>query len=187
MSEEKKAEPIVRRTDAAPVAPSRVDRSAEDVERVSKDGTALTMEERKALLRQEWSDDILPNVEGNPLFHYCWLSTTNQTDPIYRRLRIGYELVKYDELPHLGKANRVQSGEFAGCVSVNEMILAKIPMELYQELMLINHFEKPLREEELLNANIDAEDEEDSDGKPLGQRIGKMKQLVRKVRRPIFE
>lgn len=189
MSEQKpNDERVVRRTDVAPPVASRQDRSAENAEREQKDGTALTMEERKALLRQEWSDDILPQiVDGNPAYHYCWLSTTNQTDPIYRRLRLGYELVRYDELPYLGAQNRMESGEFAGCISINEMILAKIPNELYQELMLINHYEKPMQEEELLRANIE-KDEEDSSGKKLARLEGSgIKKLVKKVRHPHFE
>lgn len=190
MSETKTTdERVVRRTDASTAATSesRKDRSTEDNERTSKDGTAMTIEERKRLLRQEWSDDILPHIQGDPQYHYCWLSTTNQTDPIYRRLRMGYELVKYSELPHLGQSSRIESGEFSGCIAVNEMILSKIDVELYQELMLINHHEKPLQEEELLRANIEL-DEEDSSGRKLAQTEGEgIQNLVKKTRKPTFD
>ena len=176
-------ERIVKRTDFSQTE-SRKSRAAEDTERVVDD----SLRSKLAALREGWSDDILPDIEGDPNYHYCWLSTTNQSDPIYRRLRMGYELVRHDELKYLGENNRVQSGEFAGCVSINELILAKIPRELYQEIMLINHYEKPLQEEELLRANMDS-DEKDSTGRPLGEIYGEGVEKLgqRHPRRPVFE
>ena len=59
MAEEKKAsgpvgdERLVKST-------SREDRSSADAERVNKDGTALTIEERRRIMRQEWTQDVLP-------------------------------------------------------------------------------------------------------------------------------
>lgn len=169
-------------------AASRASRSDADASRQNNDGTTLTMEERKALLRSEWTADILPNVEGEPGYHYCWLSTTNSTDPIYRRLQMGYELVPYEQMRQLGIQNVAQSGEFTGCVAVNEMILSRIPDELYQEIMLINHFEKPLEEEELLKANAVLGDAQDSSGKQIGQTFGEgIQNLARRAsRRPVF-
>lgn len=167
-------------------SPGREDRAASDDEKIQNDGTANSIAEKIAALRDGWSDNVLPDVKGDPNFHYCWLSTTNQSDPIYRRLRLGYELVRSSELPYLGSQNRVQSGEFEGCVSVNELILAKIPMELYNEMMLINHYEKPMQEEQLLKANMDS-GEEDSNGRQLGEKYGDgINNLGRVVRRPNF-
>jgi len=163
----KQDERLVRRDDSVPGAESRQDRSAADKERVVDD----SLKAKIAALRSGWSDDVIPVIEGDPNYHYCWLSTTNQSDPIYRRLKLGYELVKFDELSYLGEQNRVQSGEFAGCVSINELILAKIPKELHHEIMLINHHEKPMQEEELLRANMETDDK-DSDGRQLGQVFG---------------
>jgi hypothetical protein len=160
----------------------RADRATADKEREVDDA----LRSKIAALRSGFSDNILPDVEGEPGYHYCWLSTTNQSDPIYRRLRLGYELVKHDELKYLGEQNRVQSGEFAGCVSINELVLAKIPNELYQEIMYINHHEKPMGEEELLRANMEG-DEEDSNGRRLGESYGDgIQNLGRRVSRPTF-
>lgn len=167
---------------------SRQSRATEDDVRTSQDGTMMTMEERKALLRQEWVADILPNIEDpNGYWHYCWLTTGNNADPIYRRLQVGYELVQYEQMKKLGVQNQITSGEFAGCVSVNEMLLARIPNELYREIMMINHHERPMDEEELLRANAEV-DEEDSEGKPLGQVIGDgfNKLGARQRRNPVF-
>lgn len=166
---------------------ARGDRSQADASRELKDGTALDMDERRRMLRAEEEQmSILPDPNNPPTpgWHYCWLSSTNQNDPIYKRLRKGYELVKAEEMPYFGVQNKVTSGEFAGCISINEMILAKIPQELYQELMLINHHEKPLREEEFLKANA-APQGEDSHGTNLGQREG-FDSLARRVRTPTF-
>jgi hypothetical protein len=177
-------ERIIKKTDFSQ-SESRKDRSTEDKERFADNA----LESKLRAIRTGWSDNILPDIIGEPGYHYCWLSTTNQSDPIYRRLRIGYELVKFDELKYLGEQNRVQSGEFAGCVSINELILAKIPNELYQEIMCINHYERPLQEEELLRANLES-DEQDSDGRRLGQSYGDgIENLGRRVnnRRPMFE
>lgn len=178
---------IERNTQAANVASEmRTSRSAEDLERTDQDGTSMTLQERLALIRSEWSDDILPAVPNDEKFHYCWLSTTNQADPIYRRLRLGYELVQYGEMKQFGLANRVNSGEYEGCVAINEMILSRIPLELYNELMTIAHYERPNDEEKLLKANLKL-DEEDSEGNALGIVEGTgMAKLGKNVRRPSF-
>lgn len=153
--------------------------------------TARNMDEamlaKIAELRSGWSDSVLPDIKGDPNYHYCWLSTTNQSDPIYRRLRLGYELVKFEELSYLGESHKAQSGEFAGCVSINEMILAKIHVLLYQEIMLINHHEKPMQEEQLLRANLD-KDETDSAGRRLNEKFGDgISNLAAPTRRPVFQ
>lgn len=163
---------LVRNTARDEGGDTRESRETADHSRENDDGHALTMDERKALLRREWEADLLPSIEDpNGYWHYCWLSTTNNTDPIYRRLKLGYELVKYEVMSTLGIQNQITSGEFVGCVSINEMILARIPQELYREIMTINHHERPMTEEELLKANS-VMDEEDSEGNRLGMAFG---------------
>ena len=179
-------ERIVKQTETkfAVNSGARADRAVEDVKRVE----GSSMADKIRAIREGWSDNILPSrIDGDPAFHYCWLSTTNQSDPVYRRLQLGYELVRADELPLMALQNRVPSGEFEGCISINEMILAKIPNELYQEIMAINHYERPLQEEELLRANMEL-DEADSDGHRLGQVYGDgIQNLGQRVRRPVFD
>lgn len=143
---------------------SRTDRGNADVERIAKDGTALTMEERRRALRSEMNQEVLPTPPSVPGWHFCWLSTTNAADPIYKRIQLGYSLVKASDVPGFGNY-RITGGEYDGSVACNEMILARIPEELYQEIMLINHFEKPNEEEELLRANLPTD--KDSSGKRL--------------------
>lgn len=180
---------LVRDTSIVPPEDDRSSREGADLEREGDEGTALTMEERKALLRREWQADLLPQItDPKGYWHYCWLSTNNSTDPVYRRLKLGYELVKFTEMATLGAQNQITAGEFSGCVSVNEMILARIPNELYNEIMLINHHERPMGEEELLQANaINKMDEEDSEGRPLGQVIGDgLRNLGHRTKTPKF-
>jgi hypothetical protein len=42
--------------------------------------------------------------------------------------------VKIGDIPSFSH-DSIKSGEFAGCVSVNEMVLCKIPNDLYQDVM----------------------------------------------------
>lgn len=161
----------------------RASRSVEDSERMLEE---QTIQQKLSMIQAEWNDDILPAIPNDSKYHYCWLSTTNPSDPIYRRLRVGYEIVKADEMPTFGEQNRIKSGEFEGCIAINEMVLAKIPLRLYDEIMRIVHFDRPNEEEELLKANI-VKDEEDSSGKQLGKVEGEgFNKLGPKVGRPSF-
>jgi len=163
----------------------RGDRVEADASRTDLDGTSTSMEERRRMIRSEWSQDVLPTPPQDPGWHYCWLSTTNTSDPIYKRLQRGYELVKYTEVPGFGQF-KATSGEFEGCVACNEMILAKIPQELYQEYMTYFHHELPMDEEEMLRNNALTSDQ-DSNGRELGQVEGEgFKSLGRRVRTPHF-
>ena len=132
MAEEKKSGSPLGDDSRLSKTTARDDRSSADVERTEKDGTALTMAERRQLMRQEWTQDVLPTPPKVPGWHYCWLSTTNSSDPIYKRVQKGYQPVLANELAGFTTA-KVTEGEFAGVVSCNEMLLFKIEEELYQE------------------------------------------------------
>ena len=59
------------------------------------------------------------------------------------RIRLGYTPVLADELP--GYENyRVKAGEHVGHIACNEMLLFKIPMDLYQRVMTHFHYQKPM-------------------------------------------
>jgi len=91
----------------------------------------------------EWTQSALPKVPDIPGFHLCWLSTTNSYDTIDKRIRLGYTPVLADELP--GYENyRVKAGEHVGHIACNEMLLFKIPMDLYQRVMTHFHYQKPM-------------------------------------------
>lgn len=151
--------------------------------RKSADTVMETSSERRKMFR-EFTQEALPTPTPVPGWHYCWLSTTNQYDPIYKRMRIGYEPVKADELPEFNHL-RLKSGEYEGCVSVNEMVLFKLPQEIYQEMMEEYHHNMPLEEEERIRTNALPEGR-DSHGRPLGMIEGDGFQSPSRVPTPTF-
>ena len=164
----------------------REDRVEADASRTEQDGTVTSMEERRRMIRSEWTQDVLPTPPQVPGWHYCWLSTTNSTDPIYKRMQKGYEPVRATDIPGFAQYKSTQ-GEFEGCVACNEMLLFRIPEELYQEIMTIYHFERPNEEEEILKANaVEKLNERDSNGRGLGDVEG-FDSLARRVRPPSFQ
>jgi len=172
------------RTKKLTLPASRNDRGAADTSRTEQDGTALSLAERRAMLRKEWDQEILPQPPAKEGWHFCWLSTTNSADPIFKRVQRGYVPVKTSELPGFCSETKAQ-GEYEGIVACNEMLLFKIEEEIYQDLMSYFHFEKPMEEEEYLKANLTTDDR-DSNGRPLSQREG-FDTLARKVAKPKFQ
>jgi hypothetical protein len=144
---------------------SRENRKADDQSRAGAEQMVASSSERRKMFR-EFIQEALPTPPAVPGWHFVWLSTTNQYDPIYKRQRMGYEAVKADDLP--GYENyRVKAVEFEGLISVNEMLLFKIPQDYYQEIMEEYHHNMPLEEEERLRANA-VGNESDSHGNRLG-------------------
>ena len=134
------------------------DRVEETKERmVSEDPDAKLKRERVEAFRDRWQNSALPDLpEGIiPGMHLCWLSTTNGYDSIDKRMTLGYEPVKASELgkgfENLGK---MSSGKFEGCVSCNEMVLFKLPEELYQEVMRMMHLEDPIEHQRNITAAV---------------------------------
>lgn len=160
-----------------------------DAERASDSGTALTMEQRTAMIRNEFMQEALPRVPEIPGWHLCWLSTNNSYDPIHKRMRLGYQPVKVQEMQGF-ESMRMNSGEFEGCVSCNEMLLFKIPMDQYRAIMHEFHHNMPLEEEEALKRQLVREDLADSKGKKLGQVTEDsdgFEDLGVRKRQPVFE
>ena len=48
----------------------------------------------------------------------------------------------------------MNSGKFEGCVSCNEMVLFKLPEEIYQEVMRMMHLEDPIEYQRNITANV---------------------------------
>ena len=159
--------------------PVRGSRDSADVDRVQEDGSTLSAAERRKLLRQGWVQEVLPKPPVIPGFHCCWLSTTNSTDPIYKRVQRGYVPVRAAEVPGFGTQYTLTSGEFEGCVACNEMLLFKIPLELYNDLMTIYHHDMPMEQEASIRENVSNSDQEDSDGRRLLQIEGDFNKLGR--------
>lgn len=109
----------------------------------------LNEDDRLEMFRNQLFNDALPDLPEIPGYHMCWLTTTNPRDPIYRRMQLGYEPVKAEEVPGMAHAS-IKTGEYAGMLGVNEMIAFKLPMSLYQKFMQEAHHDAPLREEDKL-------------------------------------
>ena len=157
---------------------SRRSRGAED--RHVTENREMTDDERLEMFRMQLYNDALPNIPDIPGFHVCWLTTTNKNDTIQQRLRLGYQLIRAEDVPGMDLVTQ-KTGEYAGCIAVNEMIAAKLPMSLYQRYMQEAHYDAPLREEEKLaeTAELMREQAERSGGRLLeGDGMSEMREYV---------
>ena len=143
-------------------------RASHDPIREAPEETFVSSEERRKMWKDEWTQRALPEVPEIPGWHLCWLSTTNSYDSIDKRIRLGYVPVKAEEVPGF-ENNRVKAGEHAGFVACNEMLLYKIPMDVYQEVMAHFHHEAPLEEANKIRVPAEQAAGRDSKGRQLGQ------------------
>ena len=168
-------------------AGGRETRASEDAERKPVEDQFMSAQERRKAWSDEWTQSALPKTPEIPGWHLCWLSTTNSYDSIDKRMRLGYVPVKADELTGFD-TYRVKSGENIGFIACNEMVLYKIPMDLYQDVMLQMHHEKPLEEADKIRVQAEnLQGMRDSSGKSLGQVEGEgFGDLDRDVKTPVF-
>jgi len=164
----------------------RGSRDNADVSRVQQDGMQLSPDERRRMLRRDWVQEVLPTPPAIPGQHLCWVSTTNSTDPVYKRLQLGYQPVKITEVPGF-EQYKIDGGQFEGCVACNEMLLFKIPMEVYQDIMKIYHDDMPAEQEQAVYDRVRESIGVDSNGRNLGSFEGDFDKLGRSpVRNPQF-
>lgn len=168
-----------------PAMAVRGSRDDANAERENKDGTALTAEERRRLLRSEATQEILPSVPDIPGYHVCWLSTNSSTDPIFRRMKVGYTPVKVQEVRGLD-FYKITGGEYDGCIQCHEMVLFKVPQETYIDLMTIYHHDMPNEEEASIKEKLQQAQMSDSGGRDLGMVEGDGFSEMGKNRQPIF-
>ena len=142
-----------------------LDRSAN-----ADDPDSAAKRERLEAFRDKWANSALPDLPNGiiPGFHLCWLSTTNNYDSIDKRMALGYEPVKASDLgvgfENLGK---MSSGKFEGCISCNEMVLFKLPEEIYQEVMRMLHLEDPLEHPRNITAQVRSTAQEGKGGRSI--------------------
>ena len=118
-------------------------------DRLATENRAYTEDERLEMFRMQLYNDRLPNLPEIPGYHVCWLTTANTGDTIQSRSRMGYELIRAEDVPGMDLIIQ-KTGDYVGCVMVNEMIAAKLPTSLYLRYMQEAHHDAPLREEEKL-------------------------------------
>jgi hypothetical protein len=169
-------------------AGGREARSSQDVGREPPQEKFISSNERRKMFTDEWNQSALPKAPEVPGWHLCWLSTTNTYDTIEKRFRQGYVPVKTDE--HPGYENyRVKAGEYTGFIACNEMILCKLPMEVYQDIMLHMHHEAPMDEADKVRVQVEQlQGNRDSSGRSLGQVEGEgFGKFDQSVPMPIFQ
>jgi hypothetical protein len=149
-------------------AGGRENRASRDTIREAPEDKFVSSDERRKMWKDEWTQSALPGVPDMPGWHVCWLSTTNSYDSIDKRMRLGYVPVKADELPDM-RNNRVKAGDHEGFIACNEMLLYKIPMDLYQEVMAHFHHDAPLEEANKIRLQAEQSVARDSRGKSLGK------------------
>ena len=109
----------------------------------------VSEDDRLEMFRNQLFNDALPDLPDVPGYHMCWLTTQNPRDPIHRRMQLGYEPVRPDEIPGMEYAS-IKTGEWTGFIGVNEMLAFKLPTSLYNRFMQEAHHDAPLREENKL-------------------------------------
>lgn len=167
-------------------ADARASRDSADVQRTQQDGMELSAAERRRLIRQEWVQSVLPTLPKVEGFHLCWLSTTNSTDPIHKRIQLGYTPVRASEIPGFDQY-KVDGGNFDGCIACQEMLLFKIPDQVYQDIMSIYHFDMPLEQEAAIKERVLNNTQQDSTGRELTSVEGDFQNLGRApVQNPTF-
>ena len=148
-------------------AGGRETRASEDATRKAPEEQFMSAQERRKMWSDEWTQSALPKVPELAGWHLCWLSTTNSYDSIDKRMRLGYVPVMADEFPGFDNY-RVKAGEQTGFIACNEMILYKLPMEIYQEAMLQMHHELPMDEADKVRLQVEQlQGNRDSNGKSL--------------------
>lgn len=157
---------------------SRQSRAAED--RPVTENREISDDERLEMFRMNLYNDALPSIPDIPGYHVCWLTTTNKNDTIQMRIRLGYELIRGDDVPGMDLVTQ-KTGEYAGCVAVNEMLAARLPLSLYYRYMQEAHHDAPLREEDKLaeTAELMREQAERSGGRLYeGDGMSEMREFV---------
>ena len=152
-------------------ATGREDRSNGEASRKAPEEKFISTQERKKMWSEEWTQSALPRIPNMDGWHLCWLSTTNSYDSIDKRIRLGYVPVKAEEFPDF-EDYKVKSGEHVGFISCNEMLLFKLPMDVYQEVMTHMHHDQPREEEDKIRIqmeNIQGAMQRDSNGRNLVQ------------------
>jgi hypothetical protein len=167
-------------------AGGRSNRAELDTDRAAPEEQFVSSDERRKMWKDEWTQSALPKVPELPGWHLCWLSTTNSYDSIDKRIRLGYVPVKAEEVG--GFENwRVKAGEHIGYVACNEMLLFKLPLDIYQDVMAHFHHEAPLADAEKIRLQADQIQGRDSSGRQLGQIEGEgLGDIYKPIPTPVF-
>ena len=152
---------------------SRKNRTEQDGSRAAPEENFPVARERRRA-RNEFQQTVLPSIPEIPGYHLCWLATNSQYDPIHRRFSLGYTPVRSDEMPGYDMY-KVKEGDQSGHIMCNEMLLCKMPMNVYQDIMLEHHHYQPMDEADKIR--VDQEQlvsQRDRSGKAAGSIEGSL-------------
>lgn len=152
--------------------------------------------EERDVTEREFSDDealeffrdsqltsVLPNLPPMPDYHVFWATTSNPRDSIQWRLRLGYELIRVDDVPGWQGASMTTAG-YSGVIGINEMVAMRIRKDRYNRFMREVHHNLPLQEEMKLRS---ATDELKEKAQTMGARLEEgdgMAEIVSRARPP---
>lgn len=166
----------------------REDRVMQD--RAISEDRVMTDEERLQLFRMQHFQHVLPDLPQIKGYHVCWLSTTNQSDTIASRMRLGYEPVRREDVPgwNFDQAS-LKTGEYAGFIGINEMVAFKVKDNLYQMYMKHAHHDEPNRQSEKLVQDVKSIQEQAKDGKSYVEQFDGQDSIEKELRakQPAFE
>ena len=127
----------------------RGDRGVGDEYGNDRTGTGMTSDDDfEKFMEAEFTQTALPSPPALQGFHLVWLTTASQYDSVQKRQRLGYTPVRQSEMPGFDASNGQSLAGYDGHVTCNEMVLFKIPLSRYQQIMAFYHHKKPLEEEE---------------------------------------
>ena len=146
---------------------TRQNRTEQDASRAAPEENFPVAHERRRA-RNEFQQTVLPSIPDIPGYHLCWLATNSQYDPIHRRFTLGYTPVRADEMPGYDMY-KVKDGDQSGHIMCNEMLLCKMPMDVYQDIMLEHHHYQPMDEAEKIKVQQEQlVNQRDRTGKAMG-------------------
>jgi hypothetical protein len=93
---------------------------------------------------------ILPHVPDDGAWRYCWVPTDSvvSSDNVHVRLRGGWQLVKWGEVPGFTpEVMNNRSATIGDVISFNEMVLMRIPKQVWEKIMTYHHHTATLEQE----------------------------------------
>ena len=165
------------------VPDDRKNRAMED--RAVSENRAISDDERIEMFRMMHFQHVLPDLPRIPGYHTCWLSTTNQSDTIAHRMRLGYEPIRREDVPGWNfDATSLKTGEHAGLIGINEMVAFKLSDRLYQAYMNEAHHDAPNRQSEKLVQDVDMINEQAKERKSYIQKSEGQEGLSEELKKP---
>lgn len=121
--------------------PAVEERRVED--REFSEDRAYSDQERLDMLRSGYFQEALPNIPPRAGWHRCWLTTTNSRATVGMAMRLGYRLLKAEDMGPGWDQSKETSAQYPGAVMINEMIAAEIDEDFYQLMMRELHHKMP--------------------------------------------